>query len=420
MDYKQRNDKFESTLVIDGVQVLEIDEDSLLENLVALYELVYKHGQIEDHKLSEPDMDEWSKAETLAFAAAGIYDVARRIAELLEPVFSEWLSQHAITEPRLWAESRYNEEKAEESGASISETFTSMVDEYATLTQDVYQWARNAINNKIAEILRESPEKMPAFIELLESIGEDRYQFFHEEWEGEKEDIGARQSVYDTKKEWKENEPTRQDPSDYFFDFDTSDLGGCLEGLNWDVWPIIYEIGANVVFPVWYGRWKAEGIDLTRERIVHAYTMIESIQEDPSDFEINELVTEVDGIINVAHQTGSMMDYIEERYDDVNANILAVLSGVAENKYYREENAKLIAAWDQELEDIGVLPEMDVIAIGRRSMAIKARAEAKRILLDAWQHLADYEQGRNPVSRRKRHNLRRPSLQQAVADAIGR
>lgn len=83
-------------LAIDGVEIVEIDEDSFQQHLEALYELSYKYDMIDLH---EHALGDDKKIDLLAVADAGIRDVARVLVSMLIVVFDEWLEDHAITKP---------------------------------------------------------------------------------------------------------------------------------------------------------------------------------------------------------------------------------------------------------------------------------------------------------------------------------
>jgi len=85
-------------------------------------------------------------------------------------------------------------------------------------------------------------------------------------------------------------------------------------------------------------------------------------------------------IINTAHQSGSMTDYIDQTFGEqfeqfeTSVGMLHYLSNIPQ---------KVLKSWDRDLERFGMLPDIDYSAIKRR----QAREEARGYLLEAWKSL---------------------------------
>ena len=165
------DEKLVSGLVIWGVVIDAIDDDSLLEQLEALYELSYKYSQIEDHKHNFPFG--FTKPELLALAAAGIAQVSRRIAQLIGPAFADWLRRHAITDAKKWAEARYSDEEIENGwGMNLSNLLSYMKDAYESDVRKAYQAGAilpGVSSDFDAQIIR-NLDKMPRLKALVEEF----------------------------------------------------------------------------------------------------------------------------------------------------------------------------------------------------------------------------------------------------------
>jgi hypothetical protein len=375
--------RWDNGLVIsDGIEITEINDNDINQQLAAIYELTYKYDQI--------NMYEWSgageKSQVLAICEAGIRDVAGRLAEMLDEVFAEWLKLHAITDPRTWAVNRWNEEQffggdwitQEE---RIEEVTVTLIQEYASQLLQLLpesrsmsgyaQWAKNKMWREIQQKI----EKMPNVRALGEALAEEQYQAAREEYESDPENV---------------DKPEKQSPSDAL-DY-TDGLVDLVKmaALSGHQWGVIQDVAEHIVFPVWYGRWKRMGIDATRKRVEKAYGQIQKIQKSPKSFEIRDLATEINRIIQTTHQAGLMAEYVEHRWS-LAEGLLDYLSNNLDTDLF-----------DRTLTAMGVdLGNVDSSAIARR----RQRDDAAQIVRAAWEDLAEEQSGRrNP----------RVSLQEAV------
>lgn len=362
--------RWENGLVItDGIEILEIDEEDINQQLAAIYELTYKYDQI--------DLHEWSgtgeKSQVLAICEAGIRDVAGRLAEMLDEVFLRWLRLHAITEPKRWARARVemNEEDIDSDdhiGQAIGEYMALRSEaEHIPMGEGGSRYWRNVFFKE----LEKKADSLKTLKRVAKPFLDELYTMDMEEWKSGNLD----------------QKPTRhgtRDIFDYGFDEFVSNLAPD------DRRELAIEFFEVIIFPLWYGRWSAKGIDATRRRVEKSYEQIQKIRKSPKSFEVRALASEINKIIQTAHQTGSMTDYVSERWN-LEDDLLDYLSKGLDT-----------IAFDRTLVAIGVdLDKEDRSAIARR----RQRDEAAKIVRAAWEDLAEEQSGRrNPQT----------SLQEAV------
>lgn len=363
--------RWDNGLVIaDGIEILEIDEEDINQQLAAIYELTYKYDQV--------DLHEWSgtgeKSQVLAICEAGIRDVAGRLAEMLDEVFAHWLELHAITNPRAWGRARvgmtdeYVDEELALAGAINEYTGLMMKQQGRSWSLDAGKYYQNMFLRELSAKISE----LPSLKRALRSTIDEYYQMDLDEWKS---------GNLDTK-------PGKMDFADFIEIHDVEEL---IDGLNGTVLrDVLSEIYAVIVFPIWYGQWSAKGIDATRRRVEKSYEQIEKIRKHPKSFEVRALASEINKIIQTAHQTGSMTDYVSQRWN-LEEGLLDYLSDGLDT-----------VSFDRTLTAMGVdLDREDRSAIARR----RQRDDAAKIVRAAWEDLAEEQSGRrNP----------RMSLQEAV------
>ncbi len=365
--------EWSSGLSIDGVEVTFYDDSRLDMMLEAFYELVYKYQQLDMHKWAgAPDSYE-SKEEALAICEAGIRDMAAEIAQGLIYVYDHWLEQHAITEPKKWGKARV--EMEDEVGTlGGPDALENVISEFAILSEQIGKGpgARYDVGHREGRrwwknvFLRELPdrvEELPVFKRLAKPYLDELYQIDLEEWKS-----GSIGGNLDEK-------PQKRDISDFFDIYDVEEFA---QGLDPDdLKDLLAELYTVMVFPVWYGRWKKEGIDKTRDRIEKASKQLHKISKKADHLAIDDLNRELNIIINLTHQTGSMLDYIQQIHGEVTSEFLENLSNMD------------VSEFDEELVAMGMSELLDPSVIMRK----RSREDARQIVRSAWERTAARERG---------------------------
>ncbi len=309
---------------------------SVCDMLYALYELTYKYQTIQNYEFK-------GHQKRLTNIKANLEKSARKVIadfqELLNPVFEKWLGSHAIVNAKQWAEVRVNEWN--EIGANVEDYVDLIKGECSPGFHDL---SSVDISKEIFRLdepikLGKAPELHNLMTNVKNSFIESRVEdlIYQSQQEGEEKD-------YEKALEQATNEYEDISFSDYFRDF----YGDNLEEFLKDVSKTYYmeniytEFAEFLCFPIWYGYWKALGIDQTRQRIEKAYQSLQSVNNLP----INQSFAVMNSIIGVCHQTGDMTDYISDVSSDYGKEIQRTMNILSNNPDLTE--------WDADLARIGL------------------------------------------------------------------
>ena len=100
---------------------------------------------------------------------------------------------------------------------------------------------------------------------------------------------------------------------------------------------MLQEMYKVLVFPEWFLYWEAEGIEETRQRIEELFEKLKNID----NVSLKDKILTINFSTNATHQTGSMMDHFETRFN-VSKTDLDILSN------------QDVSHWNKELKEIGV------------------------------------------------------------------
>lgn len=314
------------------------DHEELGENLEALYELEYKYSMLRTKPFEGVPQRRDRMLERLEAVA---YPLAESIAKQILVVYGEWLSGHAIGDPKEWAAARVRQFEEMESGEIVTgEELASGIhgawseyDRYAYYGGDspaVHGYygqvpePRGPDTSEIAQAAR------AGVLPSLQLLAEVLMQEENEQMAGE-EDF----EPYD-------------DPADYLeVTLDSyGSIGALVEGLDWDYVDaspanFLQELYQTFVFPVWWDHWEPQGIEATRDRIEDGVEVLEKIEADAHQFPMQQLFGKLNEIVNLTHQSGGMAEYLESRYN-IDAAFLQELSD------------RDTTDWDEELQELGV------------------------------------------------------------------
>jgi len=131
------------------------------------------------------------------------------------------------------------------------------------------------------------------------------------------------------------------DLSDYIYGIGTENFMNSLSYAGIYPESFIAELAQNLVFPLWLNYWQAMGIEGTRESVEEAYNMLKK------EGDISNEIMAINHALNVTHQSGDMIDYLEQHLMGVDVNsIKSLLDDLSSNTYIPE--------WNKELKEIGV------------------------------------------------------------------
>lgn len=336
--------RFESELTEGEVINYDVeDEDEIFdldnyfdvyEDLEKLYEIEYKLYLLTNYPFrGYPQRYENVKRRYEEIIMRFIH----RLSNIFIFVFKDWLAQHAITNPEEWVKVRYldNDELqyAIESGegSEINEYINNMIKEWWQFQNPDVKlvWGPNGMQYPYprdleTQFIQRCIHEMPETKEFLDAVANEYISMYIEDMQEQGDDeVNTDIDSYD--------------PEDFY--------DSVLETIDWSYAPDIEEVFREFglqLFKEWYGYWQQQGIDETRDRIENAYYDLYSISK-MEQYE-KGIPGEFNRILNLMHQTGSMMDYVGEK-TDLDQRKLEFLSNMPEST---------IELWKSEMERLGV------------------------------------------------------------------
>jgi len=316
---------------------LKPDDNSLASNLEAMYELEWKYYQIKNSPFTGHPK---RYANLLKLYVRALKVMVQAIAKQLLPTFETWLEKHALTSAKTWAEQRASELEGEGIKFEMEQA------------QSEYDRYSMGFNSAIYSV---NLDKMPRLRDLVELLYHEDKDMWDEEEEGD-------EYPYETVADYWEAQ------DGMFTNFaDFLETVNIPEDSKRDIIKEVYQV---IVFPVWFGHWKALGIVQTRREIEKHAKRLRALSG--SIKKVNNAVVRLNLAVNAAHQTGSMTDYIQDTYSDVDKAFLEKLS-----------NQTIPAKWKKELGEIGV-------AVGAQS---DKKAKNWQALMRAYKTFAEAEDG---------------------------
>jgi len=296
-----------------------IGESEFANNLSDLYELEYKYSIITTRKFNGTEA---RKNNIIDRLKQELKLRINKILPFLRVVFRDWLTTHALLDPKKWAKGRikqYKEHGQDEQGGPILEVLT-----------DADMFGIDIIRK-----INDNMDSFPSIKQYLELA-------FQEYRDSLQEDIKSGHLTEEGVSEMSGS----FDLFEYLDMFGNSGNEGLAEMLNngiqngyLDEDEILLEI-VPLIFEGWYAKWGAEGIDETRKNIVKVYNMLNNIKGKS----FNEILAIINMAINAAHQTGPMLDYIQEKVDDIDLDRVLLSLSHGDN----------IEQWNEELRKTGV------------------------------------------------------------------
>jgi hypothetical protein len=207
-----------------------------------------------------------------------------------------------------------------------------------------YSSLANSSLYKLIRTVVAEPQQYPNFISFLEPWVDE----YKDMLRGELESEGLKEFVdrYGVKRR------TRKAAEDYIDSLTVQDAGvddiagsygveelaKALEqqGLLEDV---IKELYQNIIFPLWYEQWSAQGIEETRENIEQIYERLIMASDIPS------MSIAINVALQGVHQSGSMLDYVE--YHTGEGDLKTLFDSLSNT------NKMVINVWNEELRGIG-------------------------------------------------------------------
>jgi len=331
---------------------VQYDESSeeLASQIAAMYELEYKYSMLRSKpfggllRRQETILNQLQ--EKLGEVITGLQD------KLLSPL-ARWLEFHALLSPETWARKRVQEFIE---GGEMESAYRNAVYEY-----DKYVINFGELNSgrpyrpvnddrTFQQMIQQAISEIalyPALAELLEQGLVGHKEMLMEDLHSEGvESFGRRYS-----KEFKDI-----DEAEAFIDgltFNDVDMESLFyfEGIESFVdlaeqvgrpKGVLIELFQNLVFPGWFQYWSSMGIEETRENVENIYQKLSAI--NPED--VGNSIAVISMTLNAVHQTGPMLDYIEQDTGESSTEIKHVLDEMTAGTH--------VAEWNTQLREIGV------------------------------------------------------------------
>lgn len=283
------------------------DFDNIQEVFELYYEIEYKYAMINNNNFSGSLQRKENILKILENKGKQVNEV---LSDTFLDVYEKWLDNHAITDPKKWAEQRFSYEEMLDNGAA------------GYINMFYLEWAR--YSDKFSDLIEKIEEyllkgALPTTEEILNDLLVTEEGF---------ENMSIRE-VIELTRGLEELYPFSEFMSfkRFFMEIDEFYLIDALQ-----------EWAQYILFPAWYKYWKSQGIDKTRDNIERLYKELQKVNKMP----IQKQFGIINQATNAVHQNGSMMDYYFDEYG-VDKNDLSRLSEISLND------------WDDELREIGVV-----------------------------------------------------------------
>lgn len=283
--------------------------EHLSEDIETMYRWEYKY-----HKIQQMNMFPRRKENILKNIEQSLEPVLDSIRETLIDVFGNWLAAHAITNPQQWAEVRVD--KDFEVGEGEAGAFEAAFQEWSRYVRGFDQ--RPKVDYR--GIRRDDPKQQGEFAQLVVAKFPEYYTAYANEYNDLQIDDTRYEMEHTNDEDELQELQERLDELEKYDDMSGEDLSRWMSDMYGDteLFNLIQEnctydqlvgIRRDIVFPVWYSEWGAQGIDAVRDDIENIYDKMENARG------MKEAIPIISMALNAVHMGGSMLDYIQESKD---------------------------------------------------------------------------------------------------------
>jgi hypothetical protein len=373
-------------LLIEGeIGYFMVDRDDLAPNLTQLYEIEYKYSMLKHRTFIGLPQRKKNIIKYLEKYASKLIKVA---AGQLLGVYEEWLSHHAITNPEAWAKDRveqseyygfagqlevmsseydrYSYEKLDDTIIDAIDDMKELKSNLRAIYKDISQMDKDELydlENTRDEIQASIDELDVKVEELKQELSDIEDEYDNEDDEDKKVELVARRGeiqieinyqddtvrsnleadLSDLEGEIEEFESRVKDAEDIdgvdlvYAVREYSEDGtvlGSLKNINLSHEQLVLmvtELYQYCVFPMWFDFWRARGIVQTREKLEVAAKDLERMERQ--GFRDRKTFGRFNEILNMTHQTGSMVEYVQNIYPDVTEDFLEDLSDMDTSEF---------------------------------------------------------------------------------------
>jgi len=331
----------------------DINYEKLMEVWEVLYELEYKYNMIKTKNFSG---FEQRRDNILLILEKTSRKVINVVGKTLLGVFNNWLNIHALNDPEKWAEGRLMID-----GEDIFKT-DNFKDIFLGAMAELSRYNNISEGDAIAKVVIKNPYLLDSYFQdYVKDMGERMREDLDYEGFEKFTDI-YKMFIYDRGIEINNQEDAEEFIDNYFSSYDKdffNIMGGEKEAISYliedmvqlemfstdssffnsiDEYYFMFAFLKDIVFPEWYGYWKAQGIDQTRDKIEDITNQLNDIEK----YSLEKAFALINIAKNTSHQNGSMMEYYEERW------------GI-DYVYLKNLSDMDVTEWNNELEEIGVI-----------------------------------------------------------------
>ena len=269
------------------------------------------------------------KENIVAHVEQSLRECCHALLDVLIPVYTKWLSEHALLNPTLWAEQRAQFIEENSDGEINEDTLKGVIDENLCYTtyQNVRYFNHDSINfhQEWYKFMTQIEMHLDNFPSIKRAIFNNDYvsdqqNMYYEDLESEGyEDFGRMVGQTFADEDVARRYIDNLDISQINTSMEMDDFCSAINGYGMGI-ECVKELYQYFVFPHWANYWKARGMEETRAGIEIIYKLMQqAVQEDS----LGRLCSAVSAGLNACHVNGSMLDYC----DTIDKGDLAQLTG---------------------------------------------------------------------------------------------
>lgn len=259
------------------------------------------------------------KANIIAHIEQSLSECCHVLLDILIPVYTKWLSEHALLDPTLWAEQRakFMEETCD--GEINEDTLQGIIDENLRYTtyRDVLYYSHAGINfrqewYKMMAQIEQHVDNFPSIKRAIfnNDYISDQQNMWYEDLASQGHEafgrmVGQTFADEDAAQRYIDNLDISQINITMDMEMDTfcKIINGCGMGME-----CVKELYQYFVFPNWAEYWKARGMEEIRAGIEKVYKLMQTATQEDN---INNMCSAVSAGLNGYHVNGSMMEYCD-------------------------------------------------------------------------------------------------------------
>lgn len=294
-----------------------------------------------------------------------------KIKSILLPVFNEWLDKHAITNPKMWAKKRVEENEGDDDLISI------VYWEWDNRRQNAiptYRYNSGPKNNfyLFAKEIIKNINKLPVTKELLN----DQFEIIKDEVQTELDSNYDEESTnivfnsipntFETYEEAKKYIDNMQPDIEFYEMYleqcnDIEDFSAMFDN-EYAQKDVATELNEIIVFPIWYKEFTSEKRKSSGGDIVTVRNTIQKIYDRlKKNNDVYEDIGNISLAINAVHVGGDMLEYVYEYINNIQdgGDIEIGFDDSYHMKKHLDElsSDKYHAKWDEDMKEAGFNPK---------------------------------------------------------------